>query len=312
MELSRIFIVGAGVVGCATGEGLASVGNRVTFVDTSVSRVAELRARGLDAHTELNLAVESQSAVFLTLPTPSIGYKYDLSALASGTAAVGSALAKASSVHTVVVRSTVPPGTTDGLVRPVLERCSGKPLGAGFRLAANPEFLRAATATEDFMHPRMTVIGSRDTNTLTQLTALLAPFGGQLCTFSDPASAELSKCAHNVFNATKISFWNEMWLVAQRLGIDLDSVATTVAQSAEGSTNPWYGIRGGAPFGGMCLPKDTAGFAGFADQIGVETPLLRAVIAINERMEAMMSSEVEAISAASSNATRPEVAASER
>jgi hypothetical protein len=83
--------------------------------------------------------------------------------------------------------------------------------------------------------------------------------------FDNPAEAEFIKCAHNIYNATKISFWNEMWLVAQKMGLDLDPIASTVAKSAEGSINPQYGIRGGAPYGGVCLPKDTCGFLGFAD-----------------------------------------------
>ena len=114
-------------------------------------------------------------------------------------------------------------------------------------------------------------------------------------TFSDPAEAEFVKCAHNIFNATKISFWNEMWLVAQEIGLDLDPIAATVARSAEGSINPQYGIRGGAPYGGVCLPKDTCGFLGYAARLGVDMPLLRAVVETNDRLEAVVKREVEAV-----------------
>ena len=101
------------------------------------------------------------------------------------------------------------------------------------------------------------------------LEGLLKPFGGEVRVFADPAEAEFVKCAHNIFNAAKISFWNEMWLVAREAGVALDPIAATVARSAEGSFNPQYGIRGGAPYGGVCLPKDTCGFLGFAAQMGV-------------------------------------------
>jgi UDPglucose 6-dehydrogenase len=242
----------------------------------------------------LDLSAEPESFIFLTLPTPNDGWRYDLTAFTAGTAAVGEALAGSAALHTVVVRSTVAPGTTEGVVRPVLERHSGRSLGSGFRLAANPEFLRAASAAEDFRHPWMTVIASRDPRTVADLADLLAPFGGEMRTFADPAEAEFVKCAHNIFNATKISFWNEMWLVARELGLDLDPVAATVARSAEGSTNPQYGIRGGAPYGGVCLPKDTCGFLGFAAGIGVDMPLLRAVVHTNDRLTAVVRSEVEA------------------
>jgi UDPglucose 6-dehydrogenase len=198
-------------------------------------------------------------------------------------------------VHTVVVRSTVPPGTSDNLVRPALERESGKTVGTGFELASNPEFLRAATAVEDFRNPWMTVIASRQPQTIARMRELLAPFGGEVRTFSEPASAELVKCAHNIYNATKISFWNEMWLVAQAYGIDADPVASTVAASSEGSINPLYGIRGGAPYGGVCLPKDTCGFLGFAAEIGVDMPLLRAVVEVNDRMEALTGHELDSV-----------------
>jgi UDPglucose 6-dehydrogenase len=292
MQPSRIFIVGSGVVGTATGEGFLTAGHDVTFVDVAQERVRELRRRGRDARTELDLADERSSVVFLALPTPYDGDRYNLSAFTAGTTSVGRALAGSPARHTVVVRSTVPPGTTEGLVQSVLEVSSGLRAGEGFDLASNPEFLRAVSAAEDFAHPWMTVIASRDPETVERLRALLAPFGGELRTFSNPAEAEFVKCAHNIFNATKISFWNEMWLVAQKLDLDLDPIAATVARSAEGSINPQYGIRGGAPYGGVCLPKDTCGFLGFARTIDVDMPLLSAVVATNDRLSEIINYEI--------------------
>jgi UDPglucose 6-dehydrogenase len=293
MESSRIFIIGSGVVGAATGEGFLAAGHKVTFIDVSAPRVAELAARGLDVRTELDLAGEPESFIFLTLPTPNEGWRYDLSAFTAGTAAVGKALAAATARHTVVVRSTVPPGTTEGLVKSTLEENSNLTAGVGFALASNPEFLRAVSAAEDFAHPWMTVIASREPETVERLRALLSPFGGELRTFANPAEAEFVKSAHNIFNATKISFWNEMWLVAREIGVDLDPVAATVARSAEGSINPEYGIRGGAPYGGVCLPKDTQGFLGFADTVGVSMPLLRAVVETNDKLAEIVDHEID-------------------
>jgi len=296
MQSSRIFIVGSGVVGTATGEGFLAAGHEVTFIDVSATRVRELESRGYDVRTELDLTGEPDSFLFLTLPTPHAGYEYDLRAFTTGATSVGEAMKASPARHTVVVRSTVPPGTTEGLVQTVLEQSSGKVAGEGFGLASNPEFLRAVSAAEDFRNPWMTVIASRDPQTVERLRALLSPFGGEMRTFTNPAEAELVKCAHNIFNATKISFWNEMWLVARQIGLDLDPIAATVAKSAEGSINPQYGIRGGAPYGGVCLPKDTCGFLGYADSVGVDMPLLRAVVAVNEHLEKVVSSEVEAAS----------------
>ncbi|MBL7495064.1 UDP-glucose/GDP-mannose dehydrogenase family protein [Frankia sp. CNm7] len=279
----RIFIIGSGVVGTATGRGFVEAGHRVTFVDVRPERVDELAALGLDARTRLDLATEEASFVFLTLPTPNDGTRYDLTAFLDGTRAVGRALRQADAAHTVVVRSTVTPGTTEGLVGPVLERESGLRQDSGFLLASNPEFLRAASAEADFRWPWMTVVGARNKRVRERLAELFTPFGGILRLFEEPMTAELVKCAHNIFNATKISFWNEMYAVARRLGLDPANVAGTVARSAEGSLNPEYGIRGGAAYGGACLPKDTMAFLGFADTIGVEMPLLRAVVEVNDR-----------------------------
>jgi UDPglucose 6-dehydrogenase len=283
LHMARIVIVGSGVVGTATGRGLHQAGHDVAFVDVLPEKIRQLRSEGFNAQAGIVLG-ESPAFVFLTLPTPHTGRRYDLAILTEGVAAVGRAIAGAQVAHTVVVRSTVPPGTTENLVQPLLEAESGKLMGSGFGLACNPEFLRAASADDDFRHPWMTVIASRDPRTRERLTGLLSPFGGQLRSFDNPATAEFIKCAHNIYNATKISFWNEMWLVASRIGIDLPDVSSTVALSAEGSFNPQYGIRGGAAYGGACLPKDTNGFLGFAADQGLAMPLLEAVVDTNERL----------------------------
>jgi UDPglucose 6-dehydrogenase len=293
--MSRIFIMGSGVVGTATGMGFVEAGHHVTFVDILQSRIDDLHDHGLDAVNRLDLTDEEESFIFLTLPTPNVGHAYDLSAFTSGTEAVGRALAGANASHTVVVRSTVPPGTTSGLVRVSLERESGKAMDNGFCLASNPEFLRAASAREDFRWPWMTVIGSKNRRTCERLAALLTPFGGEMRLFDNPATAEFVKCANNIYNAAKISFWNEMWLVARDLGLDDNEIASTVAKSAEASWNPSYGLRGGAPYGGVCLPKDTKGFLGFAAGRGLRLPLLESVVGVNSAMERLIAKEIDVV-----------------
>jgi len=281
--MDRIVVVGAGVVGLATGDGFATHGLDVSFVDISETRVRELRRGGRNASTSIELD-SRDSAIFLVLPTPNVGNAWDLGAIEAASRSVGNALRDAPGHHTVIVRSTTPPGTADGVVRPILEECSGQRLGDGYRLASNPEFLRAVSAHDDFLNPWMTVVGSPDTATRKALRRLYEPFGGEFRAFEDYRSAELIKCAHNLFNATKISFWNEMWRVAEHIGIDADEVAETVAISAEGSFSPSYGIRGGTPYGGACLPKDTRGFLGFGAVTGLDLPLLAATIQVNEML----------------------------
>jgi UDPglucose 6-dehydrogenase len=292
--MARIVIVGSGVVGTATGKGFSQVGHDVSFVDVLPDRIRQLCEEGFDASTDIVLG-DDPAFIFLTLPTPNVGYRYDLSAFKNGVAAVGRAIGRSAAVHTVIVRSTVPPGTTEGLVRPLLEAESGKSVDESFLLASNPEFLRAASAELDFKRPWMTVIASRNSRACERLRDLLAPFGGEMRIFDNPASAELVKCSHNIYNAAKISFWNEMWLVATKLDIDPSDVSATVALSAEGSFNQYYGIRGGAPYGGACLPKDTNGFLGFAADRGLEMPMLRAVVTVNEQFQAIEDQEIEAL-----------------
>ena len=291
--MQQIVIVGSGVVGTATGHGFAKAGFPVKFVDISIERIDALKEQGFDVSSKMELDVPS--VIFLTLPTPSVNRGYDLSAFVAGTRAVGTALRASPERHTVVVRSTVPPGTSDELVLPTLEEASGLEVGHGFALASAPEFLRAVSALEDFLNPWMTVIASRDPETVKQLVTLFKPFGGELRTYSDPVTAEMIKCIHNVYNATKISFWNEMWTVCSKLGIEADPVATAVARSAEGSTNTLYGIRGGAPYGGACLPKEVAGFLGLGDALGIELPVVEGVNAMNNLISELVAADVERV-----------------
>jgi UDPglucose 6-dehydrogenase len=290
-------VVGAGVVGNATGLGLARHGHDVAFCDIDPEVVDRLRRDGERASTCVTLP-DRPTFVFLCVPTPVAPTgRYDLTALRSATVDVGDAVGRSDAYHTVAIRSTVPPGTCDGVVGPLLQEVSGKRLGTDFAVASNPEFLRSRLALSDFLHPWMTVVGSRDRDTVERLHRLYAPFGGEFRAFDDPAEAELVKCAHNLFNATKISFWNEIGRVAAHLGLDCDAVAETVARSAEGSFNPLYGIRPGAPFRGACLPKDTEGFLAFASELGVPMPILKSVIETNRSMVGLNGEEPSAESA---------------
>lgn len=284
--------MGAGVVGSATGKGFAQHGHDVSFVDINATRVEALRREGYAASDKLILGDEP-TIIFLTLPTPNDGYRWDLEPIKAGTRSVAEALRASKAFHTVVVRSTVPPGTCDKVVRPILEEITGTVVDEGFALASNPEFLRARCALEDFMHPRMTVIGARSPRTMERLDDLLRPFGGELRRYNEPEMSELIKCTHNLYNATKISFWNELWQVSARLGLGGNAVAEAVAVSSEASYNPQYGIQGGTPYGGACLPKDTKGFLGFAKSIGLEVPMAAATDAVNERMLVLAAAAVE-------------------
>ena len=188
--------------------------------------------------------------------------------------------------HLIVIRSTVPPGTTRGLLLPLIEKYSGLKVGEDFGLCMQPEFLRTVRAEEDFLHPRATIIGQYDNQSGDSLEEIYSLFEGEKIRV-DLDMAEFMKFIHNCFNATKISFSNEMWQVGQNLGLDANLALRLAAKTAEGLWNPNYGLIGGQPYGGHCLPKDTEGFEQFAQRNNAVTPLLSAVVRVNRQMEEM-------------------------
>ena len=150
-----------------------------------------------------------------------------------------------------------------------------------------PEFLRAENGHDpywDFTHPWFIVIGEHDARAGDILEELYQPFAAPIARV-DIKTAEMIKYMHNLFNATKISFFNEMHSIEEELGIDSDLVHGIVAKTAEGMWSPEYGIKGGYPYRGGCLPKDTVAFFNFAQEHGLcETPLLRAAMEVNNRL----------------------------
>jgi UDPglucose 6-dehydrogenase len=279
----RIVIIGSGVVGTATGQGFAHHGHPVTFVDADARRVDALRRQGHDAAGEPDLRGPA-AVVMVCVPTPADEAGYDLAILGEAIDTVAAAAAGAGEMPTVVIRSTVPPGTLDGVVVPALEAGTGRRLDDGFAAASNPEFLRAAHALDDVLAPWMTVVASRSAVTRDLLAGLLRPFGGTLRVLDDPVAAELAKVAHNVYNATKISFFNELHAVAGALGVDPAAVAETVAHSAEASWNPDYGIVGGRAFAGACLPKDLDGYVALARRLGLPATQAAATRTVNRAL----------------------------
>ena len=279
----RCVLVGAGVVGAAQARHLALNGHTVVAVDRDVARVSELGKSGLDARTELPELCHGD-VVMLSLPTPEIGGAYDLGELLAATRNLGLMLRGLRGAVTVAQRSTVTPGTCESAVIPLLEEMSGLTSGVELHVAANPEFLRAAHADHDVAHPTVTVVGSRSAQARSVLRELYATAGGEIVETEDATTAELIKCAHNAFNATKVSFWNEIWMLGTRLGVDMDVVSDAVATSSEASVNPQYGIRGGRPYGGACLPKDVRALVGFLESVGSPATVLGAVEAVNTLM----------------------------
>ncbi len=235
---------------------------------------------------ELPLAELEIDAYLISVPTPTVLGRVDLSCVRDAASAVGRALWHHPAWPVVAVRSTVPPGTTEEVVIPILEDVSGRVGGRDFGVCVNPEFLRARSADADFMAPRVIVIGALDARSEIALRRLYSWWTDVPVIATSLRTAEATKYVANLFNATKISFFNEMHEVLTRLGADPDLAARAVSLGAEGMWNPAYGTQGRAPFAGACLPKDTLGFLGVLEEEGLASlaPIIRAVVEVNDRV----------------------------
>jgi UDPglucose 6-dehydrogenase len=285
--MAKILIVGSGVVGQATGKGFARRGHCVSYVDINLQTIAQLRAEGLVATLPAEADWSAVDVVMLAVPTPTVEGQVVLDYIEAAAQDVGRGLARADRFVVVVVRSTVPPTTTEQRLAPILEQASGKRAGLDFGVAMNPEFLRQVSAVQDFARPWITVLGSSDRRSAELLDALYASFGALIvrCT---PTEAEMIKYVNNVYNAVKISYFNEVHAICEQLGIDSSLVGAAVARSAESMWNALYGTRGGVPYGGACLPKDTEAFLSFVRERGMEHQMLEATITVNERLAALV------------------------
>lgn len=283
----HIAIVGSGVVGTATGKGFSHLGFRVTFCDIDEAKLQALRDAGFDACPTTELGNKGIDIVLLTVATPTTNGRMQTDYLLNATRDVAQAvLATAAKRVTVVVRSTVLPGTTEDVIIPALEKHSGKRAGKDFGVCMNPEFLRAGTPEEDFLHPRGVIIGSIDAQSADAVASLYAPMKASIhaCT---PREAEMAKYVSNIFDACKIAFFNEMRVVSDTIGVDADAVYPMVKEMCEACWNPGYGLRDMGPFDGMCFPKDTRAFLSWAhDDLRLPMDILSAMMVENDEMSA--------------------------
>lgn len=280
MNKVKVSIIGSGIVGQATGMGLALNGNEVLFYDIDQKKLRDLKEKGHQTTDNLTEAVTASDVIFVSVPTPTVDKKIVLNIVQDCTRNIGKVLAKTWKYVDVVYRSTIPPGTTRTKLVPGLENYSGLKAGKDFGVCMNPEFLREKTPLEDFLHPSRIVIGEYDERSGNALTRIYSQLRGPIIR-TTLESAEMIKYTSNLFLASKISFFNEIHTVCEKLGIDSNIVGQTVALDPRIGA---YGSVGGKPFGGMCLPKDLAAFLEFADSMGIELKLLKAVEEVNEEM----------------------------
>ena len=307
-----ITVVGTGYVGIVTAACLAARGHEVVCVDVDQQRVRAVNdavapihevglqelleatvGRKLSATTDLAGAVARSDLTFVTVATPFDGTTIDLKAIKEAARQIGEALRAQRSYHTVVVKSTVVPGTTDEVVRPILEACSGKQAGTEFGLGVNPEFLTEGTAVSDFMAPDRIVIGGIDDRTKNCINEIFAGWRGVPRVLTNNKTAEMIKYASNVLLATMISFSNEIANLCSALGgidavevmrgVHLSRYLSDISQGPDRRPVPIASfLHPGCGFGGSCLPKDTQALIAQATRAGRSMPLLEAVLQVND------------------------------
>jgi len=218
--------------------------------------------------------------VFICVQTPSLpSGRIDIRPVKAASRDVAKALRASSDRKTVVVKSTVVPGTTDSVVRPLLEKGSGKVAGVDFGLCMNPEFLQEGSALKDSMEPSRVVIGELDRRSGDLLTRLYAPIKAPKVR-TDIRTAEMVKYASNAFLATKITYANEIANICARMGVDAEDVMRAIGKDPR--IGPLF-LKPGLGFGGSCLPKDVRALKAQAKDLGYRPLLLSALLDTNDR-----------------------------
>ena len=297
----KISVFGLGYVGCVSAACLAGQGHRVVGVDVNqvkVDLIAAGKAPVVEERIgELTAEVVASGALRATTDVADAIADTDVSLICVGTPSapngslstvylervceeIGAAMAAKTGRHTVVLRSTMLPGTCLDLLLPILEKSSGLTAGVDFGVAVNPEFLREGTSVRDFFDPPKTVIGEFDTASGDVVAALYEGLPGEVFRVPVPV-AEMTKYADNAFHGLKIAFANELGSVARALNVDSHRVMDVFLADRKLNVSPAY-LRPGFAFGGSCLPKDLRGLVYAARRADVSVPLLSHVLPSNE------------------------------
>ena len=293
----KLAVVGTGYVGLVTGTCFAETGNHVICVDNNADKVAQMQ-RGevpiyephLDLIFERNIkqgrlvfttnleeGVRDAKIIFLALPTPP---DENGSADLRHVLEVAEQLGKLITDYKIIVnKSTVPVGTAEKVSKTIAANCTCE-----FDVVSNPEFLREGLAVEDFMKPDRVVIGTTSERAKKILSDLYAPFvrQGNPVIYMDERSAELTKYTANSFLATKISFMNEIAILCERLGADVDMVRRGIGSDERiGKRFLFPGIG----YGGSCFPKDVHALVRSAVEADYDFKILKAVMSVNEKQK---------------------------
>ena len=234
----------------------------------------------IDATDNLIAAVLDTDVTFMSVGTPTAADgSCDLTYVRQASRAIGQAIAMKEAFHVVVLRCSVPPGTTLDVVGEEIAKASGKALGVEFGLCFNPEFLREGVAVADFYAPPKTVVGASDARSQAIVSRIYKEVDPNLL-FVSIAAAEMVKYADNVWHATKVAFGNEIGRLCKALDIDSHEVMDVFVKDTKLNLSPYY-LRPGFAFGGSCLPKEVRAVGHLAEEIGVNLPLVQSLMASN-------------------------------
>lgn len=294
----KISIFGLGYVGAVTAGCLAKQGHAITGVDVHPGKVESFNA-GIPPIVEpgledllktakskglLRATVSCKEAILDTelsivcVGTPSkVTGALDLGYVRGVVQQIGDALRKKTANHSLVMRSTMLPGSTATLVQDFLSDLTAVRL---LNVYYYPEFLRESTAVADFDHPSLAVVGTRDASRPSE--ELMKGLFGEKAAVVNWNTAEMVKYACNAFHATKVSFANEIGRIGKQMGIDARAVMELICLDTKLNLSPYY-MKPGNPFGGSCLPKDVRAITNHARQHGVSLPMLENLLPSNDR-----------------------------
>lgn len=301
----RISIFGTGYVGLVTGACLADVGHQVVCVDTNAVKIARLQngelpihepgldevvargvsARALEFTTNVEKAVTHAEVQFIAVGTPpDENGAADLQYVLAVAESIGKVMTNS---KIIVVKSTVPVGTSDKVRATVSEALRWRAASYAFDVVSNPEFLKEGAAVGDFLKPDRIIVGAATDYAREAMKELYEPFNRNhdRTIYMDVRSAELTKYAANAMLATKISFINEIANLAERLGADIEEVRRGIGADPRIG---YHFIYPGLGYGGSCFPKDVRALSHIASEIGYETPLIAAVEAVNNRQKQVL------------------------
>lgn len=296
----RISVFGIGYVGVVSCGCLAELGHDVVGVDISPSKIAMLASgrspiveeaidtliagavqQGrLTATDDVAAAVNGTEVSFISVGTPSAPDGSVALGYVDGVIRqIGAAIRDKAGPHTVVMRSTVPPGTAEDRIIPVLEEASARRLGEGLFYYSNPEFLREGSSVRDFRSPPFTLIGAPAGDDATILREIYAGIDAPVHV-APIRVAESVKHISNVFHAVKLTFANEAGAILAAHGVDAREALRLLCEDRVLNISPAY-LRPGFAFGGSCLPKDVRSFLSLADQKNMAAPMLKNLLPAN-------------------------------